>query len=196
MQLQDKHRDERALLEQISRGNRKAYAELYELYVPRIYKYLFPFSNQSKEDTEEVIQEIFLKIWIRKEKLSDIESFASYLFRMAKNQLLDQYQRQGTYQRILQFIKSEEEVSTVHEKVVYDEYYKIAQVALRKLSPQRRKIFEMRTQQDMAIDDIAIQLNITNSAVKKQLYEAIHFVKRYLRKHSEWTLVLFFLLIQ
>src|SRR5690606_35014249 len=114
---------------------------LYELYVPRIYKYLFPFSNQSKEDTEEVIQEIFLKIWIRKEKLSDIESFASYLFRMAKNQLLDQYQRQGTYQRILQFIKSEEEVSTVHEKVVYDEYYKIAQVALRKLSPQRRKIF-------------------------------------------------------
>ncbi|MHB1178277.1 MAG: RNA polymerase sigma factor [Daejeonella sp.] len=189
--------EERALLEQVSLGDREAYAKLYAFYIPKLYRFIYPFANQSKEDTEEVLQDIFLKIWVRKETLTDLRSFESYLFRMAKNQLTDHRKRNLSRQNLVIKLMpgSETENATAHDNLVYTEYLLTAKEAVYKLTSQRRKIFEMRMQQDMAIDEIATKLNITRSAVKKQLYEAIFFVKTYLNYHTGWPLLVLWLSI-
>src|SRR5690606_16779555 len=123
-----------------------------------------------------------LKIWIKKELLEKVNSFESYLFRMAKNELINRHIRQNKFDEIIQLKKLENAATeSVHEKVVYDEYLEAARLAISRLSPQRRKIFEMKTQMDMPIEEIATELNITKSAVKKQLYEAIHFMRKQLQ---------------
>ena len=189
--------EERTLFEQVSLGDREAYAKLYAFYVPKLYRFIYPFANQSKEDTEEVLQEVFLKIWIRKETLVDLRSFESYLFRMAKNQLTDHRKRNLSRQNLVIRLmpECETENATAHDNMVYTEYIQAAKEAVYQLTPQRRKIFEMRTQQDMAIDEIAAKLNITRSAVKKQLYEAILFIKTYLKYHTGWPLLALWLSI-
>jgi len=184
--------DERVLLEQISLGNTEAYSRLYTSYVPKVYRFIFPFSNQSKEDTEEVVQDVFLKIWARREKLIGLKSFQAYLFRMAKNQLIDHHKSRNSKLNLSDAKPAVERQVTgsAYDNFIYEEYCQTALEAINKLSPQRRRIFEMRTQQEMAIDEIAEKLNISRSAVKKQLYEAIDFIKQYLHKHNGWVILL------
>ncbi|WP_316840574.1 RNA polymerase sigma factor [Pedobacter gandavensis] len=189
--------ENKELLEQVASGDWEAFATLYNTYVPKLYRFIYPFANQNKEDTEEVIQDVFLKVWMRKETIPGLRSFEAYLFRMAKNQLLDQRGRQDSQLRLIDKFggTSSTELASVHDQLVYEEYYEIAKVALQDLSPQRRRIFDMRMEQEMSIDEIAKALNISSSAVKKQLYEAINAIKQQLRHKTGWPLLCWFILI-
>ena len=186
------------LLKRVAKGDHEAYKLLYCHYAPYLMNYLLALVQNSKEDAEEVLQTVFLKIWIKRALLKDIKSFESYVFRMAKNELITLRQRQNKLKEIIQLKdRSDFETSSVHEKVIYDEYLEAARFAIDRLSPQRRRIFEMRTEMDMSIDQIANELDITKSAVKKQLYEAIRFMKTQLEHQigSTYVLLLLFFLL-
>lgn len=183
---------ETVLLAQVASGDAGAYCKLYTFYTPKLYRFVYPFANSSKEETEEVIQEIFLKIWVKRHTLINITSFKAYLFKMAKNQLLDEFQKQKVRRKKTDehSYLAEETTDEVYNKVVYAEYYAIATKAIANLTPQRKRIFELRTQNEMSIDEIAEHLKISHSAVKKQLYEAVGIVKTYLYKNADWPMVL------
>ncbi len=187
--------NEKTLLEQVAVGDSNAYAQLYTFYTPLIYRFIYPFTDHSKENTEEIIQDIFLKIWMRKETLIALRSFESYLFKMAKNQLIDVRKREQCLKTITGQLSYQNEPiwSPLDNDLIYSEYLHSAKEAIGSLTPQRRKIFDMRTQQEMSIDEISASLNITKSAVKKQLYEAINSIKQHLNYHTSWPLL--FLLI-
>lgn len=189
--------NEQELLEKVAEGDLDAFADVYNYYVPKLYRFAYPFTNQNKEDTEEVIQNVFLKIWMRKEKLVTVRSFDAYLFRMAKNHLIDLKKQINSKQRIVDEItpSGTTYVTSAHDKLVYNEYYHSAKAALSLLTPQRRKIFEMRTEMEMSIDEIAKTLDISQSAVKKQLYEAIKQIKKHLSHEVGWPVLLWFLTI-
>lgn len=189
--------EEREVLEAIALGDRAAFARLYTFYVPKLQRFLYPFTNQNKEDAEEVIQDVFLKIWMKKEILIGIKSFDSYLFRMAKNQLTDmRLSNKARAERAGRMGYLSPQISqAADETLFYNEYLKSAKEAIEKLSPQRRKIFEMRTEQEMSMDQIAQQLGISQSAVKKQLYEAIHTIKDQMHQQTGWPLLLVFITI-
>lgn len=189
--------EERELLEEIALGNRKAFAHLYTFYVPRLQRFLYPFTSQSKEAADEVIQEVFLKIWMKKEMLVGVKSFDAYLFRMAKNKLTDQrISEQARKSRTDGLVQTSAAFSApADEELFYKEYLESAREAIHKLSPQRKKIFEMRTGQDLSIGEIALQLGISQSAVKKQLYEAIHAIKEHLNHQTGWPILLVFMTI-
>lgn len=183
--------DEKVLLERVVSGDNNAYSQIYTFYTPLLYRFIYPFTNSSKEQTEEIVQEVFLKIWIRRETLTNLKSFEAYLFKMAKNQLIDARKRDQCFQKIIGQLERQEEskASPLENDMIYSEYLTSAEVAIGSLTPQRKKIYDMRTQQDMSIDEISGTLNISKSAVKKQLYEAIHFIKQYLQYHTGWPML-------
>ncbi|HEY0177380.1 MAG TPA: sigma-70 family RNA polymerase sigma factor [Pedobacter sp.] len=183
--------NETVLLVQIASGDNDAYRKLYTHYAPKLYRFIYPFAHQSKEETEEVIQEIFLKVWLKRHRLINITSVKAYLFKMAKNHLIDELQKQKVRKEKTDqhSYLAEETTDSVYNKVVYTEYYAMATKAIQDLTPQRKRIFELRTQNEMSIDEIATHLEISHSAVKKQLYEAIGLVKTYLYKNSGWPML-------
>ena len=79
--------DENALLLQASTGDRQAFTKLYKAYLNNCYNYIFLFTK-SQEETEEILQEVFVKIWESREKLAKVQSFKNYLLKSAKNKLL------------------------------------------------------------------------------------------------------------
>src|SRR5690348_4952500 len=92
------HTREQDLLLTASAGDRQAFATLYTEYFPRLYRYVF-FTIRSRADAEEIIQDIFLKVWERKETLAAIRSFEDYLFIMARHRLFDQAKQQASRQK-------------------------------------------------------------------------------------------------
>ena len=173
---------EKDLLLKASAGDRAAFATLYTTYFPSLYRFAH-FSTRSPGDAEEIIQDIFLKAWERKEKLGEIRSFEDYLFIMAKNRLFDMARQQASRQKAEQALAQQlphADGNTAEGQVVYKEYHKAAMDAITRLPARKRAIFFMRTQQSMSLKEIAAVFRISPSAVKKHLYASIHFIKQQL----------------
>ena len=187
--------NEKEMLLRLAGGDEVVFEWLYDNYQPKLFLYIFPFTRNSKAETEEVIQDIFVKLWMRREALPAIENFPKYLFRMARNQFLDLQKKRKDYTAAVNGMeeKGNEFRSPVHEKMVFNEYSAAAKKAIDSLSPQRKRIFELRYENDMSFDEIATTLQIAKTSVKKQLYEAVKLVKEHLQKHSELPVLLLLL---
>lgn len=178
--------NENEILQRIAAGDENAFARLYKYYQPRLYLFILPLTGFSRQDADEVMQDIFVKVWLRKETLVGIRSAQSYLFTMAKNRLYDIRAQQAQLQKGNQALQQQQSGShtEVHEKIQLAEYHEMARMAITRLPQQKRRIFMLRNEQGLSLDEIAAQLNITKFAVKKQLYEAIKSVKDYLKQKA------------
>jgi RNA polymerase sigma factor (sigma-70 family) len=79
----------------------------------------------------------------------------------------------------------------LENQLLFKQYYRIAQEAIEKLPPGRRKVLKMSIDDGLGLDEIAVRLNISRAGVKKQLYAATAFVRQYLQEHGEMTALLF-----
>lgn len=185
--------DEQEWLQRTAEGSREAFEKLYAHYYAGLYRFI-AFIIDSHEDTEEIIQDIFLKVWLKKETLVGIRSFEDYLFRMAKNRVFDMTrQSKSRLQLSRQLSQTIPEASdTTFNALIFREYHAIAQEAIQLLPPRKREIFLMNARDELTAQEIADQLGTTRGAIKKQLFEAIHFIKDHLRKKGGWAYFLFF----
>lgn len=180
--------DERDLMDRCAGGDREAYASLYTGYLSALMKYVFLFTK-SRELSEEIVQDVFVKIWEKKEGLLTVHSFQAYIFKTAKNQLLDHMRKEQSQSRFFTLSGPFEEAceEQADDNLIYGQYYQLAQDAINLLPEKRREVFELKTREELSLDEIAERLAISKSVVKKQLYAATGFVKDYLRKHGEIT---------
>lgn len=189
--------NEKALLALVASGNREAFAQLYITHLNGLFRYIYLFTK-SKEETEEILQDLFLKIWETREKLTEVDSFKNYVYRIAKNKVIDHVRHLQIRHRVLSEIKRTKELSGVStsDHCAYREYYQLVQQAIEKLPPKRKLIFRLTIENGLSLDEIARQLKISPSVVQKQTYKASHFVREYLFKHGEiaFPILLIFLL--
>jgi RNA polymerase sigma-70 factor (ECF subfamily) len=182
--------DEARLIQLASEGDQQAYGRLYSYYYPQLYTSLV-FISQSHEDTQEVIHEVFLKIWKTKETLALVRSFEDYAYTLAKNLLFSQLKRKKINEKLIQFLSDQTVIGpSPDQQLLFKQYYQTALDAIDRLPAQKRKIFLLRTQEGLTLDEIATEMGISRSAVKKHLYAAIDSVKEYLRQHTGDVLLL------
>jgi RNA polymerase sigma-70 factor (family 1) len=189
----NEHVNEDELIRLIICDDRKAFARLYTLYIDNLYKYLYSICR-SEEISEEIVQEIFIRIWENRAKLADISSFKSYIFRCAKNALLNHIKKvriESTYLHSIDpdFDKSD---SKTDDRIIDNQNNEIAQKAINQLSKKRKEIFELRAKEGLTLDEISIKLSISKGVVKKQFYTSRSIIKEYLHNagiiHLIWIL--------
>jgi RNA polymerase sigma-70 factor (family 1) len=182
------HSDECDLLKRIATGDRKAFTLVYTRYLHDLYRYIFLFTK-SKEKCEEIVQAVFVKIWEHRDALVNIMNFKNYVYRCARNLLLDEVRRSQVKQKVLYALMPPDETSSEHAdtKIIYEQYYQIAQDAISLLPKKRKLIVELRTRDELSLDEIAERLSISKSVVKKQLYAGLAFVREYFQKNAELT---------
>lgn len=176
---------------QAADGDRRAFTDLYTRYLDSLYQYVFLFTK-SAYTTEEIVQDVFVRIWEHRQSLREVESFKSYLFRAAKNRVIDYIRSRETEERVLSLLlagqKSRPE--TPDEAFDYKAYYHIVQEAISRLSTRKREIFRLSTEEGLSHDEIAAELVISKSSVKNQLYKSFHFIREYLARKGGLSFVL------
>lgn len=188
--------NEPELIKRIAMGDREAFAQFYTAYLRNIYKYVLSICYV-EETSEEIVQELFLKVWENRESLVNVISAKVYLYQSAKNLLFDYTRRLQLESRILDVIEMNtlagENYTDNH--FIYKEYYQMAQHAIDLLPEKRKQIFKLRLNDDLSLDEIAVKLRISKSVVKKQLYAGVSFVRKYLYKHGEIVVLFLYLTI-
>lgn len=191
------HFDEKLLLAAVAAGDRGAFNQLYSAHINNVYNYIYLFTK-SKEETEELLQEVFVHLWEKREILAEVGSFKNYLFRAAKNRLITNVRHMQVKHKVLSQIRQSTDDSqhTTEYDVTYKEYQQVLQRAIAKLPPKRKQIFRMNIENGLSYDEIAHQLQISKSVVKNQFYKALDFIRQYLAQHGASSLAIIIILTQ
>jgi RNA polymerase sigma-70 factor (family 1) len=194
--LQPLH-NEKGLLQRIAAGDQEAFTQLYSHYLPRLYRYVYPFVRQSHEETEEILQDIFFRIWLRKETLPALSSFEPYLLRMTRNRIIDLVRKNKKHQEFIQTELQAPPPTTSDPEAdhSFKQYNLVAQKALQDMTEKRRTVFQLHTQHDMTLDEISQSLGISRSATKKHLYAATRLIREALRLNGDFLPILLLILL-
>jgi RNA polymerase sigma-70 factor (family 1) len=188
---QNNFHTEKELLAQISAGDEKAFRALFASYYEQLYRYIFGFIK-SKQVSEELVMDVFLKIWLGRDLIPQIEKFDAFLFRVAHNKSIDflrSVARDPKFKDLLlENIQLANNVQS-DSPVLMQEYETKLREAVSLLSPQRKKVYQLSREQDMTHDEIAAQLNLSKHTINNHIVEAQRFIRTYLSKNFDIAFV-------
>ena len=188
MTVQPNNKDlhnEKELIRLIAGDDEIAFRELFERYSDNIYGVAMAYTK-SADAAEEIVQDVFVKIWMNRNKLLQVERFDDYLFIVARNYILNYLRnnkknKQFTTQLFDHF---GEHTITPEDEFLVKESQKLIEQAVAALPPQQQMVYELRRRQDLSLEDIAGQMNISRNTARNHLNQALKQIKEYLRTHS------------
>jgi RNA polymerase sigma factor (sigma-70 family) len=184
--------NEKELLSRVAQGDRQAFAAVYKHYYSSVLKYISLF-EPSASGRDELTQDVFVRVWEKHIRLTEVNSFKDYLFAMTRHLVFD-YLKVSKMQRVVSGLDdSEEGVSgeDTESRFQFRQYHQLSLEAMRKMPKGMSKVLRMSIEQGLSVDEIAGTLSVTRAAVKKQLVKAKDFVREYLRDHGELSVLLF-----
>ena len=189
--------DDKQLLLLIEADDKHAFDMIYHKYEPRLRLFLSPFTAGDTHLTDLILQDVFVKLWLKRKELTGIAILEFYLQRMAKNQLLDQLKLRDIREKHTKGYATLQSTSgnSPEEQLQLKEYLSIAREGIEKLPERRRIIFSINVLEGWSIDEIARQLQLSKDVVKKQLQFAKAFVKDYVSTNGNLPVCLVILLL-
>jgi RNA polymerase sigma-70 factor (ECF subfamily) len=183
---------DRELFQRIARSDAQAFAEFYEAYAVKLALYVSRFLR-SDLWAEEIVQDVFLKLWSIRETVGAIEYPAGFVYRMTANRTKDHLKRKAHEIRLQKYMTHFLEgpgANTTEELADYRRGERLFREAVHQLPPQRALIFRMRHEQGLGYDEIARQLNLSKHTVRNLLNLAMQNIRAYLASHGDITGVL------
>jgi RNA polymerase sigma-70 factor (ECF subfamily) len=176
--------DEKELLVQVAQGNEFAFRRLFSAYHQRLGVHILRITH-SAELAEEVVQDVFLKIWMTREALIHIDNFKAYLFVLSKNHALNCLRKVAREQMQLKELEETRIVPFNAELQETDHYYNLIDEAIDQLPPQQQKVYLMSRHSRLKYHEIAEELELSRETVKKYLQIATTSIKDYVQEHME-----------
>jgi RNA polymerase sigma-70 factor (ECF subfamily) len=178
----------------MSTGDRKAFRELFNKYHRRIFAIALKITGVG-ETAEDVVQEVFIKLWMNKEKLPAIENFNAYLNTVTRNHIFNKLRKLAHEQIALQKLIAQQTLKekSSSDQIVYNELEKLIHNAVAQLPSQQKKVYTLSRVYGLKHEEIAQQLGISSSTVKGHIVHALQHIKSFLRANGE-LVILFFIL--
>jgi RNA polymerase sigma-70 factor (ECF subfamily) len=183
--------DEIKILYELSHGNERAFTALYNKYKNIVYSLALKITK-SKTLSEEVVQDVFLKIWQKKDELKDIGDFESYLFISGRNHIFNIIKKMAKEENLKKNIGNSDLSSYATDSFLEDEQYTLLlnQILL-KLPPQQQKIYQMAKVEGLSHQNIAEILDISPLTVKKHMALALKIIRIQLARHINIFIISF-----
>ena len=138
--------------------------------------------TKSQVIAEEIIQEVFISLWISRKHLIKVEEPASYIYRILFNRIGNYLKKEANQQRIIkaamQYTQSSSDAT--EQLVDVNETQHLIELALGQLPPRQKIVYKLSRQQGLSNNEIASQLHVSQHTVKSHLSKAIGFIRTYL----------------
>lgn len=177
--------NERELLRKIAEGDEEAFRSLFHQYrIP-----LFSFSlemTKSAGDAEDMVQEIFIKIWQNRERLAKLDYAKPYIYAMARNHVFDFLHKVARNEQMAQQLWANVHIDTVtaEDFLQVKESQQLINEAVALLPPAKQQVFRLSRYSGLNHEQIALQMGLSRSRVKNILVETLKFIKDYLVRYS------------
>jgi len=183
--------DEKELLLQLAEGNENAFTILFEQYQDSIYKTAYWYLK-SHAQAQEIVQEVFLKIWQKRGDLGEVRFFKTWLLTLARNYIID-YMRKLASESAARDRWGKEMPSQENGadyKARQSHYQDLLEEAVKGLSPQQKSIYKLAKEQGLSYEEIGVRLSLSPLTVKTHMARALGSIPHFLKAHGEIYLLL------
>lgn len=150
------------------------------------------YLTRSEILSEEIVQDVFLKVWQKREELNDISYFNAWLRTVAKNTCFN-YLRKLAIEEIgnnRYALYSESTSPSSENDLIAKEYQQLLDAAVQKLPPQQKKVYELSRQAGKKQEEIAREMNISIYTVKEYMKLALRTIRKHLEDNLDTTILL------
>ena len=179
MTLQGEH----ILIAELKRGSRKAFDRIYKLYAGRLLSYCAHYTK-SREDAEEIVQDVFVALWNSRETIRQEETLHSLLFTISKHRVINAYRSTLNSPVYEDYVDYQNELSADedYDRMEYEQYVKIVKGAIRRLPPTQQRVIALSRFSQLSNKEIAERLSISEQTVKNQLSVGLKALRELLTK--------------
>ncbi|RZJ20495.1 MAG: sigma-70 family RNA polymerase sigma factor [Acinetobacter sp.] len=182
---------EQDILKAIAKGELKAFSQFFYAHHQQIGQYVFSITK-SHEISEEIVQDVFLKLWEQRENLPAIMNIKAYLFTITKNQTLNAIRKFANEQKKKrqweqEVVLKEESESGAKEELTH-QIEEVFEHAVSCLPPQQQKVFLLR-QQGLKNAQIALKMDISPNSAKKYQQLALLSIEKFVRAKATITVI-------
>lgn len=180
------------LLKAVAAGELEAFRELYDRYIQQVYAYSY-FLTRSNEQSEDLSQELFTKIWTKRNELARLDNFDAWLTTLVRNQAYNYLRKNALEQRHLKQLYQQQPTSesTGTEAVVIGkEYAKLYEEAIENLPPQQKKVFLLSRKEGLKHEEIASNMGISLNTVKNHMKAALFSIRTHLKAYLSTLIIL------
>lgn len=187
---------EKELFKLIANGDEVAFATLFKSYAPKLHAFLF---SRTHNDTsaEELVQQTFIRLWMHREKLVDVENPNAWIYKVAANECYKMIRSQMAAERAFSAVadKSTEvdDKEIPSEQVQYKELENNLQAAINALPEQRKNVYILNRQHGMNTVEIAKALNISPKTAKNTLAASLKSIRAFLYKKYDYLFIVILL---
>jgi RNA polymerase sigma-70 factor (family 1) len=192
--------NEKELLQQVSEGDEQAFGALFHHHWDHIYTVAVSITR-SAALSEDLVQDIFLKIWLNRTQLTSIEHFDNYLFIIARNAIYTSLRQNGVRESFLKGLRDSSENTsattadrTPEEELLAKESKELIHEAFLRLSPQQQAVYRLSREGGLKYEEIAEQLGIAKSTVRNHMVKALQTIREHLRANADGLLLIICLL--
>lgn len=184
------HHEEEKLLTGLREGNEEAFLKIYDAYWYKVFLIAYKRLGK-KEIAEELTQDLFLKLWEKRETLKP-QKISNYLFVSIKNSVIDHIQSGLVAGKYIDFYRSytEQNSSATEEVVQFDDLTEAIERGLSELPDKTQEVFKLGRMHNWSSGKIAKHLNLSEKTVGYHLTKSLKFMRAYLREYLLTLLVL------
>jgi RNA polymerase sigma-70 factor (ECF subfamily) len=170
--------NELAILQRFVTGDRDAFACLYESYYQQVYNFASLYIRY-KEDVEEVVQEVFIKLWNVHETIDLKRSFSGFLFIVTRNIIFNNNRKKVNEETYRATVLNALENETYDIEGIIDakNMMEYIDMLIDKMPERRKKIFKLSRKKHKSYKEIASQLNISEKTVENQISAALKYLR-------------------
>lgn len=172
------------LLLRIQQDDKLAFFYLYNRYYKRLFGFILKYIKQ-EHDAEEIVQEVFIKIWEERKNIDIDSSFEAYLFTIAYNKTISMLRKRVSEQKYLQYLKtiqSPDKAANLIDEIYYSDLKEKVKDLFNELTPQQQKIYKLSREEGIPHKEIAKRLNISENTVKKHITNILSYFRNKIEK--------------
>lgn len=170
----------------MAEGDETAFAQLFGKYRDKLFVYMLKHVK-SKEVAEEIVTDIFMKLWVGREFALQIKDLGAFLHKVGFYKAMDFLRTASRHIRLLQvYLDRQETISAkgADDLLIDAELKALLYEAVNQLPPQRKRIYQMSREDGLTHDQIAEILHLSRSTINNAMVASNHSIVQFLRKHA------------
>lgn len=190
--------EDQLLLARLSKGDKQAFDTLYDKYSYPLYQNLLKLTK-SEQEAQELLQDIFVKIWNKRESLDIYSGFGSYLFRISQHLVYDFFRKAKKDRQLRNRIiaAASEQYTHIEESLLRKENQEALHHAIATLSPVRRQVFTLCKLDGKSYEETAALLGIGVSTVNDHIVKATRHIRKFIQNNENLAgITLFYMLFR
>lgn len=188
--------NENELFQLLAGGDEKAYTQIFHLFTPRLFPYILKITKD-EHLARELLQETFVRLWMKRTDLHEVLRPASWLFRVAANICLSYLRTQALHNQLQDKViqSMPPPAYPVIEQVERKDFELLVAKAVQSLPPKRKEVYKLSREKGLSHQQIADQLGLSVNTVKNQLGIALRSIQEQLNKDTGLSLATLWLIL-